>query len=290
MRLLLPIALVLLGACQSIPPLPDWQSPEGLSHPDLGKVVELSSGKEISARQLLAGLADADRVLVGERHDNPDHHALQRWLLQALAQRREQGSLLLEMLNPDQQERVADVQASVKRGQWPADLPAALGWQKGWDWPLYAPVVEYALEQPYPLISANLDRAEIMDIYRRNPGLSGAAAAEPVQKILLRQIRDSHCNMLPEAQLPAMVAVQQQRDLRMAERLDAAPGPALLLAGAFHVRRDVGVPLHMKESKSSRTRVLVLAEVGDVVDVEQADFVWYTPTQPQQDHCAAFRK
>ncbi len=287
MRILLTMALILLAACQSTPPLPFWQSSEGLAHPDLGQIIDLRSGERLSAQQLVSELADVDQVLIGERHDNPDHHALQYWLLQALAQRREQGSLLLEMLNPDQQKRVARVQASIGRGQWPADLPEALAWQRGWDWDLYAPVVEYALAQPYPMLAANLDRAEITDIYRRKPQLRGRAAAEPVQKKLLAQIRASHCDMLPEAQLPPMLAVQQQRDRRMAEQLNAAPKPAVLLAGAFHVRRDLGVPLHLANRD---TKVLVLVEVGETLSAEQADFVWFTPAQPQQDHCAEFGK
>src|SRR5690606_40000804 len=66
---------------------------------------------------------------------------------------------------------------------------------------------------------------------------------------LQEQIRVSHCQMLPEAHLPAMLAVQQQRDRRMAQQLIAAPKPAMLLAGAFHVRRDLGVPLHLQRSE-----------------------------------------
>ncbi|HCJ28324.1 MAG TPA: iron(III) ABC transporter [Pseudomonas sp.] len=291
MRFLLPVVMILLTACQSTPPLPSWQSPEGLDHPDLGQIIDLRSGNRLSASQLVSELAGADRVLVGERHDNPDHHALQRWLLEALAQRREQGSLLLEMLNPKQQQKVTRTQAMIERGQWPTELTEALGWERGWDWGLYAPLVKYALAQPYPLLSANLDRSEIMSIYRRKPQLTGAAAAEPVQKVLEAQIKVSHCNMLPEAQLPAMLAVQQQRDRRMAERLQAAPKPAMLLAGAFHVRRDLGVPLHLADQGDIRnTRVLVLAEVGEVLQAAQADFVWFTPAQPQQDYCVGFRE
>lgn len=292
MRFLLSVALVLLAACQStppLPPLPSWQSPAGLDQADLGQIIDMRSGNRLTPQQLVAELAGADRVLVGERHDNPDHHALQRWLLNALAQRREQGSLLLETLNPDQQEKVARAQESIERGHWPADLPAALGWQNGWDWQLYAPLVEYALAQSYPVLSANLDRAEITRIYRRKPRLTGAAAADHVQKALLEQIRVSHCDLLPEAQLPAMLAVQQQRDRRMAERLEAARIPAMLIAGAFHVRRDLGVPLHLDREDIRTTRVLLLAEVGASPQAGQADFVWFTPAQRQQDHCAELR-
>lgn len=290
MRLFIFSVAVLLTACHSTPPLPSWQSPEGLGHADLGEIIDLRSGERVSATRLVGELADADRLLVGERHDNPDHHALQLWLLQALAQRREQGSLLLEMLNPDQQQAVERVNISIKGGRWPSDLPADLKWQEGWTWELYRPLVEYALAQQYFVLPANLDRTEIMTIYRRAPELTGAAAGAAVQEPLLEQIRVSHCGMLPEEQLPAMLAVQQQRDLRMAEQLEAAQKPAMLLAGAFHVRRDLGVPLHLaNQDRDAHTKVLILAEVGEEVRAEQADYVWFTPAQPKRDHCAAFR-
>lgn len=282
------IVLLLLAGCQSTPPQTPWPSPEGRDHADLGRIIDLRTGETLSAQRLVTALADADQVLVGERHDNPDHHSLQRWLLEALAQRRAQGSLLMEMIDPDQQASVAQAQASIRRGVWPEDLPAALQWQRGWSWELYAPVIEYALAQPYLLLSANLDRSEIKVIYRDPPTLSGLAAAVPVQSELLAQIRVSHCDKLPETQLPAMLAVQQQRDRRMAERLQAAPKPALLFAGAFHVRRDLGVPLHMADSARHGVQVLMLAEVGEDIQAEQADFVWFTPAQTRQDMCAQF--
>jgi uncharacterized iron-regulated protein len=192
-------------------------------------------------------------VLVGEQHDNPDHHALQLWLLRELAAQRPQGSLLMEMLNPDQQARVDAAQAASRAGHPPADPYQALAWQANWDWGVYGAVVNYALRQPYPLLAANLDRSQILQIYQQRPTLSGDASTRPqVQATLLDDIRGSHCGLLPEALLPAMLAVQQQRDRRMAERLLAAPTPALLLAGAFHVRKDLGCRCTSKTSAPPR--------------------------------------
>ncbi len=290
MRLLLLLVLSLLAACHSLPELPEWQSPEGREHADLGSIVDLRSGATLTPGQLLARLENAERLLVGERHDNPDHHALQLWLLQALAERRAQGSLLLEMLTPEQQARVDTVRADVREGRMADDLPAALAWQDGWDWQLYGPLVRHALAQSYPLLYANLGREDITALYRAARQVNGrASGASAVRDALRAQIRASHCDMLPESQLPAMLAVQQQRDRRMAERLQAAPKPAMLLAGAFHVRRDLGVPLHLEDLSAGAAQVLVLAEVGERVSVEQADFVWYTPAQKEQDHCEQLR-
>ena len=292
MRIALLMVAALLSACQaSLPALPAWQSPAGLQHPELGQIVELRTGARLTPEQLLTRLAAAPKVLVGERHDNPDHHSLQLWLLRALAAQRPQGSLLLEMLTPDKQVKVEQVRAAIAAGQAPQDILGALNWQPGWAWSLYGPLVQHALRQPYPLLAANLERREVMQIYAQVPQLQGqASTAQPVREALLEQIRQSHCNLLPESQLPAMLAVQQQRDRRMAEALLAAPAPSLLFAGAFHVRRELGVPLHLQDLGAAEgVQVLILAEVGSQVDAESADYVWYTPAQPEQDHCAKLR-
>jgi uncharacterized iron-regulated protein len=246
----------------------------------------------LTPQELVERLATAPRVLVGEQHDNPDHHALQLWLLRELATQRPQGSLLMEMLNPDQQARVDAAQAATRTGQPPADAFKALAWQANWDWSVYGALVTYALRQPYPLLAANLDRAQIMQIYQQRPVLKGeASTTEQVQATLLEDIRESHCGLLPEAQMPAMLAVQQQRDRHMAEHLMAAPTPALLLAGAFHVRKDLGVPLHLKDLGTGEgNAVLILAEAGKTVTADSADYVWYTAAQPEQDFCAQLRR
>ncbi|MEX6503973.1 ChaN family lipoprotein [Pseudomonas zhanjiangensis] len=290
MRPILLSLLVLLSACQAaLPPLPAWQSPEGREQAQVGQILDLRSGQPLNPAQLVERLAGASRLLIGERHDNADHHVLQHWLLEALEHRRAQGSLLLEMLNPDQQARVEAARRGIASGQTIADLPAALAWQKGWDWALYGPIVRHALDRPYPLLAANLDRPQLLQVYRQPPALSGLRSTAPaVRAALQEQIRESHCGKLPDSQLPAMLAVQQQRDRRMAEALLAAPAPSLLLAGAYHVRRDLGVPLHLQDlGEPTGGLVLILAELGQTVTAAEADLVWYTPRRPEQDYCAA---
>lgn len=131
MRIRLFAFCLLLGGCQSqLPPLPDWQSPEGRDDPQTGRIVELRSGVTLSPQQLVARLAAAPRVIVGEKHDNPDHHAVELWLAQALGEYRAQGSLLLEMLDPGQQPRVDAVRVQLGTGKPVANLEQALDWQK----------------------------------------------------------------------------------------------------------------------------------------------------------------
>ncbi|EZP30195.1 ChaN family lipoprotein [Pseudomonas sp. RIT288] len=273
------LAVLLLAGCQHVAAPP----------PVNGEIRDLRSGQVLTAQELLTRLAAAQHVIIGEQHDNADHHAAQLWLLRSLGEQRPQGSLLLEMLTPDQQPKVDQVRHAATP---PTDLPAALAWQDGWDWNLYGPIVRFTFTQPYPLLAANLDDSEIRAAYRQPPALSGVRSnAASVKARLLEQISDSHCGLLPKSQMPAMLAVQQQRDRRMAERLLAAPTPALLLAGAWHARKDAGVPLHVLDLGAAQApTVLMLAGQGAEVTAVMADYVWYTPATPAQDYCAQMRK
>lgn len=273
------LAVLWLAGCQHVAAPP----------PVSGEIRDLHSGQVLTAQELLTRLAGAPHVIIGEQHDNADHHAAQLWLLRSLGEQRPQGSLLLEMLTPDQQPNVDQVRHAAAR---PTDLAAALDWQDGWDWKLYGPIVRFALTQSYPLLAANLDDSEIRAVYRQPPALTVVRSnAATVKATLLEQISDSHCGLLPKSQMPAMLSVQQQRDRRMAERLLAAPTPAMLLAGAWHARKDAGVPLHVLDLGAAQApTVLMLAEQGAEVSAAMADYVWYTPVTPAQDYCAQMRK
>lgn len=282
MRGLVIVLVLLLSACQSVV-APVAQVPDG-------EIVDLRSGQVLSAQALVERLADEPRVIVGEQHDNPEHHQVQLWLLQALAEQRAQGSLLLEMLTEDQQVAVDKVHGTPVQ-QWPQDLPQALAWQSGWDWSLYGPIVRYVLAQPYPLLAANLTKTQVRQVYRQPPVIEGPRSTAPaVSEVLLTQIRQSHCGMLPESQLAPMLAIQQQRDRHMAERLLAAPAPSMLLAGAYHARLDIGVPLHVQDLGAPQPQVLILAQKGDAVDAGSADYAWYTTARPTPDYCAQMRQ
>lgn len=282
---------VLLTGCVSarqVQQLPQWQAPRLQDHLDTGRIVSLITGRELSPQQLVIELAVAPLVLLGEKHDNPDHQRLQLWLLQQLEMQREQGSLVLEMLTDAQQPAVDLVRNKLAAGTEIASLTEELNWNPGWNWQHYGPVVEYAVRQPWPLRAGNLDRDELMSIYRNPPALpSGPAGKQQVQGELAEIILEAHCGKLPERQVPAMVAVQQQRDLRMARALLDAPEPGLLIAGSYHVRKDLGVPLYLQaESPEQDYQVLIFLEAGQTIMPAMADYVWYTPAAEEKDYCA----
>ncbi|CAI0855923.1 Uncharacterized iron-regulated protein [Serratia quinivorans] len=276
MRFLILLAALALGACSQAP----VSSPKN-SLDNLGKITDLRSGESLSPEQLLSRLAAQPRVIVGEKHDNPYHHQIELWLVENLPQQRPQGSVLMEMINPSQQAKVSHVKQWLQGNPRVRDSRVAelIDWQPGWKWSLYGDLTMAAMRAPYPLWSANLDRDEIMAFYQQPVFPQGQLSVRPaVQKALEETIRTSHGGKIEPQQLHAMLAIQQQRDRRMAERLLAAPTPTLLIAGGYHASKSVGVPLHVEDLQpNALPTVLMLAEPGVQVDKQVADYLWVTP-------------
>lgn len=276
MRFLILLAALALGACSQAP----VSSPKN-SLDNLGKITDLRSGESLSPEQLLTRLAAQPRVIVGEKHDNPYHHQIELWLVENLPRQRPQGSVLMEMINPNQQAKVSQVKHWLQGNPRVRDERVAelIDWQPGWKWPLYGDLTMAAMRAPYPLWSANLDRDEIMAFYQQPVFPQGQLSVRPaVQKALEETIRTSHGAKIEPQQLHAMLAIQQQRDRRMAERLLAAPTPALLIAGGYHASKSVGVPLHVQDLQPTAVpTVLMLVEPGVQVDKQVADYLWVTP-------------
>ncbi|MGF6117516.1 putative iron-regulated protein [Janthinobacterium lividum] len=285
----LPACVLALSACSSVAPVTGAATGAAATSAaqdvcQLGEIVDLRSGQRLSAEQLLAQLAAAPRIIVGEQHDQLSHHQIEQWLLQQLQGRRPQGSVLLEMLNPDQQAKVDKVKPWLQTDPVvrPEHVAELLAWQPSWKWEQYGDLVMTVMRAPYPVWSANLDRSEIKQMFVDKPAVQGKysnlANDGKVHAKLKDIIRVMHDNQIDEPRLAAMLSVQQQRDRRMAERLLAAPAPAVLIAGAYHAHKDLGVPLHVQDlTGGPAPLVLVLAQKGATVLAPQADFVWFTP-------------
>ena len=138
------------------------------------------------------------------------------------------------------------------------------------------------------------------------PAEIAAVLDETVMEKLYEDIDASHCGLLPQSQFPAMVRVQQTRDHRMAMQLGepAAGKAAVLIAGNFHVRHDLGVPNYLLKQNSGLNRddIISLAflevqpgETDPAVYLEQFsqlpayDFLWFTPAVTAEDYCDSLR-
>lgn len=105
---MITLAGVSLGACRQNVTIKQ-DAPGQKAFLTDGQIYDLHSGKIISSSELLADLATAQHLIIGEKHDNAEHHQIELWLIQNLLIQRPQGSVLLEMLTSEQQPRVNQV-------------------------------------------------------------------------------------------------------------------------------------------------------------------------------------
>jgi uncharacterized iron-regulated protein len=291
-----------------------WKSTFGRNHPLTGRIWDVSSARFIDRQNLVTRLARADFLLLGERHDNPDHHLLQAEVLRSLIALGRRPAVGFEMFGLDDASAIANHLASAPNDA--AGLGRAVNWNKsGWpDWAMYQPIAEAALQAKLRIVAANLPLATA-----RKMSSDGLAALEPsvrrdlgldrplsdaIFAAMAADIHNSHCGYASEESVKAMVDVQRARDAQMAQSLIAAGDAdgAILVAGAGHVRNDYGIPVYLT-AKAPGKQVISIAFLE--VDNQKRephdyalpyldrrlpfDYVWYTARVDDEDPCEKFK-
>jgi len=282
---LLGACLALLVGCATVntPPAQTAYARVEANIPGWGAIVDVRSGQQIDAGQLLDVLAQAPTVMVGETHDNVAHHLIEQWLATGLAERRQQGAVVLEMLDSDQQRPVGDVQAWLGAGNRVrlARLRKIMQWDERWSWEQYGPLMQALMQAPAPVLAGNLSSRERKQVAADAP--ADAASLFPqaaIAEVQRQRIVQMHCGEIDLPRLNAMLAIQHGRDRRMAQVLDAAPAPRLLFAGVLHTLKSQGAPQYLRHgARDPGLKVLVLGEEGQAPAVQDADFVWLLPSQ-----------
>jgi uncharacterized iron-regulated protein len=260
-------------------------------------------------------LAKARFVLLGEQHDNADHHLLQASLVRALTENGRHPALAFEMLGVEQQPLVDE--ALAREPGSPDAIAQAVDWAKsGWpDWALYRPIFAAGLERGLPIVAANFPRAQGKALAMQ--GLSvlppevvtrlglDTPLPEEVSRAMRAELFESHCGHMPQEHMEPMMHVQRARDAQMAERLLAADkgDGAILITGFGHARTDRGVPARLATlSPGARVRSVAFIEVSAGKHEPQGyadgfgigrlpfDYIWFTPAAEREDLCEKIRK
>jgi uncharacterized iron-regulated protein len=281
-----------------------WEHGAGRHNALAGQIYRVSSGRVVDQATLVADLARADFVLLGERHDNRDHHRLQARLVRELqAASARPRAVAFEMIPSDRQ--LAVVEHLKMRPGDAAGLGAAVDWPAlGWpDWDLYRPIAEAALAAGATIVAADLSPAQRDAVFSGGPEVLRASMVRrtgldrdlpaALGASLAQELREAHCGEVSESALEGMFRVQRARDAMMADRLATVAGRAggVLVAGNGHVRNDRGVPWYLARLRpTARTLSVGLIEVQDDVTTAPADlpfdYVWFTPRVDDEDPCA----
>jgi|CZKU01.1.fsa_nt_gi uncharacterized iron-regulated protein len=300
-----------------VPRPANWISALDRDHPLVGKVWSVRAQAYVDDRSVLAAAAGAHFVLLGEKHDNPDHHILQAWILAAIVASGRAPAVAFEQIEADQQGAVNDA-----RREAPRDVDAiarATKWsESGWPpWDTYRPIFEVAISASLPIVAANLAHGVARNLVHEGPSALGAAEQAALgldsplppelDASLREELRASHCGMdMPPAFASGMVMAERARDASLAARMREGDGDArrgaVLIAGTGHTRIDRGVPRELARIAPGETAVSIAFVEVSHADLEPRahgaawnaneppfDFVLFTPRANDDDPCAKMR-
>lgn len=280
------------------------------------EIRRVSDGARLEGVAALAEVARAhDLVVMGEIHDNPAHQRMQA----ALARAARVPAMAFEMAPRAREAALRELRAAQRAGEASDALREAAAWAD------YAPYHGVMAAAPRAAVAAaGLPREAL-----RRAMTDGAAAAfagdparwgldtappAPVRADMEAELRASHCGLLPEAMIPGMVEAQRLRDAEFAAALlraraaappEAGDGPALLVTGNGHARRDRGTPAFLRVA-APELSVLSIGQIERREDdagwrdalarwtPEGADplfeIVVITDAAPREDPCEALRR
>ncbi len=257
------------------------------------------------AADVLAGMAKKDVVLLGENHDDEDHHRWQAQVLAALHAQRPDMVIGFEMFPRRVQPALDDwvagkltVRQFLEQSQWESvwKLPAEL----------YLPLFQFARVNRIPMVALNVDQKLIRSIGEKGwdavpeaerEGVGRAAPAPPAYREFLLEVYGEHPTgharngakaKSTDAAFGRFVESQIAWDRAMAEALARARGrgsagatPLVVgVMGSGHIRHGHGVPHQLKDLGVKSVGTLL--PVGAGVDCKElrpglADAVFAVP-------------
>lgn len=311
-------ALLLVSCCACAGPQASSDSVSSQPHPLAGKIYSVGQESLVDVRSVYAEALGARFVLLGEKHDNPEHHRGQADVLRALVEAGRRPTVVWEMIDRQQ------MTPSVFSGTADA-FGTALEWeQSGWPaYTIYRPIASVAIDADLMQVPGNLSQESMRTAYTeglaglssqraRDLGVAVTLSGESLNE-LQTEIKRGHCGYGDDAMLASMAAAQQTRDAFMASQLQqhGFDDGAVLIAGNGHVRRDRGVPFHLLRASDTGSgevaaqnpvvedQVLVIAwlEVNDEKVVPEDyvrtddpvfDIIFFTSRVSDEDPCARF--
>lgn len=302
--------MVLALQAQTAPAAPLPQTPSGPGTLVLvsyvpQRVYDSRKKKFTDFETMLADLARADVIFVGEQHDDRNTHRLEVAVLEGLMRRRGALTLSLEMFERDAQPMLSEYAAG--------NISEEEFLQRARPWPRYAtdyrPMVEMARAHGWPILAANVPRRLASQVSKE--GLEALDKLSPDERAYVARsiecpaddYRKRFVESMNEHPAPGAekltTAERQARDERfyhaqcikdetMAESIAAASGPGHALIvhynGSFHSDYKRGTAARLKRRlKDARVIVVSMMPVDNLDtlkpskdDRKIADYLVYT--------------
>lgn len=305
--------LLLLNGCRMMPAALHSEMTEA-------HILERSRGQFIQQEALLEKMLQARVIYLGEQHDNPYHHRLQRTILEQLIARGKRPALGFEFFSRDQTAWLMHFSVgkpsafALKQSADPETfVRKKLGWEENPSWAHYFPLMELARQHHLPLFGTDLPDGLRMRLTRN--GLAGLSAIEQAEwlptgfeqadyrHLMIKKLARSHCGMAPESLLDRLYETWIARNDTMARSialmLETLPDdPVVMVLGSGHVAHDMGVyervaalkpgvqqlNLGFQESDTlppaSLAQYLKPEQIGQTLFPTEHQFFWFTPPAP----------
>ncbi len=279
----------------------DWQSAFYQDHALVGKIWDTRKSRWITEQQLHAAVLEHRFILLGETHDNPDHHHVQAEVLNGLAGAGQKPAVVMEMLARETWQDQPAFWTDLKLLQ-----QQAAAQDQRWPWDLYTPLLQSVVDHGLELVAGNVKRKTLHTRVQANgPDWHqelGTRYSIPMHGLglLEQEIAESHCGYVDTGHLPFMVEAQLLRDHAMTSALVNSPAPAVLVAGRGHVRNDYAVPVQLRnacrcDSVLSIALLPVHPDAPRPEDYLQGsrnayDILYFTPSHTREDPCEKFKQ
>jgi uncharacterized iron-regulated protein len=242
--------------------------------------IDLVRGEEVSDADVVADLAGAGVIYVGEAHTIRRHHEIQLQLLQQLFARNLPLVLCLEQLEARDQPAVDRYN---RREIDFATLAREIDWPKKWsNYPDYQALCEFARQHRIPVQALNAP-ADVIRAVNRGGGLANLPAEQrahlpaevflddPLYERLMQFELAVHMAVDP-AKLRPMFEAQAARDEVMAANIVAArraggggARTAFVVLGAGHARYGLGTAERVRRREPGIVeRIVLITESGQL--------------------------
>ena len=280
-----------------------WLSPYYIDHPLAGKIFSLRESNWVSYEEIEKSVRNVSVLLLGETHTNPDHHQGHASLLEAWSIGPDSHALVLEMLDIESWQEYPQIWFDLEK------LYSSLeSITRAWDWDLYRPVLEYAIRHKSPIIAGNLSSQQRsyygeegncrLELYGKELEFCDTMSAAQSSE-LEELIADAHCGYLQPGQVKSLARTQIAKDASFALSVNDAGlrHRVALIAGTVHVRKDIGVPHHLRKLGIDSVSIAFIpvdpekTKPGEYFNEELGqpfDYIFFTPSDRNVDPCVEF--
>jgi uncharacterized iron-regulated protein len=222
------------------------------------RLFDLAYGKAIGGNQALERLGGMRIVLVGEHHNNAEHHRAQFQVIRALHQAGRKMAVGLEMFRNDSQ---TELDRWVAGGIDEARFKAIYLDYWNFPWELYRQIFEYARRQEIVLVGLNVSRDITTQVAFHGFDSLTSAQKGNMEGVTCHGHGRMHFSRFCEAQLVWDTVMA----LNAIAYVESHPDTLLvILAGSGHARKP-GIPAQLAKRKSWPVAVLLPA-TADIFD------------------------